>query len=299
MNSIRHLGWITESLSMDRKEARGILLHMSLASARDNDSMPLGESVLSLDGSLAIPAAAGISIPSPTLFHAAPSAPVASPPKPTFLAPPQQAVAPPPPYFAHGFPASPGAAEVPWFEKSTLDFLVQDFGRSVNINNQQANEMAAEDRNRLAKERLKQRLELFQMKETREIPGDGNCQMYSISDQLWKSLDRHRFVRLDIVGWLRRNADLELPNGAKLRDFVHGMSWEAYCESMERDGTWGDHLTLIAASELYAARIMIISSSVDDTSYITEIVPTTRPVERSVFLCHYAEYHYSSILPIR
>lgn len=41
-----------------------------------------------------------------------------------------------------------------------------------------------------AKERLKERIALFQLREKREIPGDGNCQFYALSDQLYDSIDR-------------------------------------------------------------------------------------------------------------
>eukprot|EP01122_Echinamoeba_exundans_P007963 TRINITY_DN2550_c0_g1_i5.p1 TRINITY_DN2550_c0_g1~~TRINITY_DN2550_c0_g1_i5.p1 ORF type:complete len:613 (+),score=123.20 TRINITY_DN2550_c0_g1_i5:1487-3325(+) len=298
MNSVRHHSWITDTENMSRFEAQHTFATLSLSAAREADEAALlSQSMISLDVSFDVPSPAAIVIPQQPVstFAAAPGAPASSPPQyPSFPPVAAAVAAPAPPYPSVHQPAP----DVSWFSKSTLDFI-GDLGRSVNLNNQQANAMAAEDRHRQTRERLNQRLELFQMRETREIPGDGNCQMYSMSDQLWKSLDHHRLVRRDIVNWLRANSELELPNGAKLKDFVHGMSWDQYCDGMAKDGTWGDHLTLIAASELYAARIMIISSTVDEASFITEIVPTTQPVQRSIFLCHYAEFHYSSILPIR
>jgi hypothetical protein len=307
MNSVRHHSWITDTEGMARSEAQRTFATLSLSVAREADQAALlSQSMLSLDASFAVPEPAAIVIPHQPVqaFAPPPSAPTSSPPNyppspaAVYVAVPAPAPMVAPPLYVHHPAAFGGAPDVSWFSKSTLDFI-GDLGRSVNLNNQQANAMAAEDRHRQTRERLNQRLELFQMRETREIPGDGNCQMYSMSDQLWKSLDHHRVVRMDIVSWLRKNCELELPNGAKLKDFVHGMTWESYCDGMAKDGTWGDHLTLIAASELYAARIMIISSTVDEASFITEIVPTTQAVQRSIFLCHYAEFHYSSILPVR
>jgi len=100
-----------------------------------------------------------------------------------------------------------------------------------------------------AKKRLDDRMYLYGVETKRRIPGDGNCQMYSLSDQLCNSIDHHKFVRRCIVSWLSINGDLELPNGAKMKDFVHDKTWEKYCEEMGREGIWGDHLTLVAASE--------------------------------------------------
>jgi hypothetical protein len=34
----------------------------------------------------------------------------------------------------------------------------------------------------------RERMELYNLKERRTIPGDGNCQMYSLSDQLYGTL---------------------------------------------------------------------------------------------------------------
>ncbi|KAJ7370337.1 hypothetical protein OS493_032835 [Desmophyllum pertusum] len=42
---------------------------------------------------------------------------------------------------------------------------------------------------------------------------------------------------------------------------VHGYpSWGDYLQSMEKDGTWGDHLILHAAANCYKTRIHVISS---------------------------------------
>ena len=60
-----------------------------------------------------------------------------------------------------------------------------------------------------AKERLQARLTLYQMKE-RPVPGDGNCQMPSLSDQLFQSFMYAGAIRANIVAWLRRNGELEL-----------------------------------------------------------------------------------------
>jgi len=73
--------------------------------------------------------------------------------------------------------------------------------------------------------------------------------MHSLSDQLYDTIAKSAEVRSMIVQWLRANPDWKLPNGAVMRDFVC-TSWNEYCDEMARDGIWGDHLTLTAATEV-------------------------------------------------
>lgn len=147
---------------------------------------------------------------------------------------------------------------------------------------------------RKQKERLQQRLELYQLKPKREIPGDGNCQMHAISDQLYDTISKSADIRKMVVDWLQKNRDWQLPNGAIFHQFVHDRKWEDYCAAMAKDGCWGDHLTLLAISEMFGAQISIFSS-VEGDNFITEIHPTTKKLKRVLLLSHYAEFHYGSL----
>lgn len=145
--------------------------------------------------------------------------------------------------------------------------------------------------------RLQQRLELYQLKPRREIPGDGNCQMHAISDQVYDSIERSKDVRKLAVDWLRKNKMWKLPNESILHEFVHDKPWEEYCDQMAKDGCWGDHLTLLALSELFGAVISIMSS-VEGDNFITEIHPTVKKTNKVILLSHYAEFHYGSLTHI-
>jgi len=118
--------------------------------------------------------------------------------------------------------------------------------------------------------------------------------MHSLSDQLCGSFEYARFIRRSIVSWLRQNGDLKLANDALLKEFVHDKTWEQYCNDMARDGTWGDHLTLIAATELFNIKVIIISSVPGD-NYVVDINPEFSKPRRIVMLSHYAEYHYGTV----
>tara|TARA_R110002050_G_C8701689_1_gene494871 strand:- start:190 stop:693 length:504 start_codon:yes stop_codon:yes gene_type:complete len=88
---------------------------------------------------------------------------------------------------------------------------------------------------------------------------------------------------------------------AVFRDFLdrdmYG-TWREYCEYISRPGTWGDHLCLLALANALSVRIVIVSS-VDihgDASPVTVIEPLVKKSEmKSIFLSHWAEYHYGSL----
>lgn len=183
---------------------------------------------------------------------------------------------------------------------TTMEFLMESKLQSTLLVStmQSINNIGKEAEVPDAKERLRRRLELYGFKE-KEVPGDGNCQMSSLSYQLFETFDHADDIRKCIVNWLRENKELEIPeNGAKLKDFVYE-DWDVYCNQMEKSGTWGDHLTLIAAAEVFNCTIVIFSS-MPGNDYITEIVPFKGENEngKTLFLSHYAEFHFTTLIKL-
>lgn len=121
--------------------------------------------------------------------------------------------------------------------------------------------------------------------------------MHAVSDQLYDTIERSKEVRKIVVEWLRKNKNWKLPNESILHEFVHDKPWEEYCNVMEKDGCWGDHLTLLAISEIFGAVISIMSS-VEGDNFITEIHPTNKKTNKVILLSHYAEFHYGSLTHI-
>jgi len=144
--------------------------------------------------------------------------------------------------------------------------------------------------------RLNERLKLCKLKEKRVIPGDGNCQFASISDQLYDNLDRAAEIRMEAINWLLKNRNWKLPNGARISDFAHDQSWDEFCSELSRTGIWGNHLTLVAVCEHYGTPITVISS-IEGGSYMINIEPTVAKSKTNnrILLSHYAEYHYGSV----
>jgi len=144
--------------------------------------------------------------------------------------------------------------------------------------------------------RLNERLKLCKLKEKRVIPGDGNCQFASISDQLYDNLDKAFEIRMEAINWLLKNRNWKLPNGATISDFAHDQSWDQFCSELSRPGIWGNHLTLVAVCEHYGTPITVISS-IEGESYLIHIEPTSTKSNsnKRILLSHYAEYHYGSV----
>jgi len=179
--------------------------------------------------------------------------------------------------------------------RSTVNFLTDPLF-PIKINLRDFFQPVINNLHSEVKNRLNERLTLYGVKALREIPGDGNCQMYSLSDQLCGNLKHSKFIRRTLINWLRKNSETPLSNQCTLKDFVHDQTWDQYCEKMLKEGEWGDHLTLIAAAEVFKVVIIIISSIPGD-DYIIEIIPTFNQPERTIMLSHFAEYHYGSVHP--
>jgi hypothetical protein len=151
-----------------------------------------------------------------------------------------------------------------------------------------------------AERRLKERMDQYQLESKRFIPGDGNCQFTSLSDQLTNEIAHAPFIRRTVVSWLVLNTNTILENGAKINEFSYDKPWEAYLQEMRKNGIWGDHLTLIAASEIFNKSIVVISSiPCDNNNYLLEIMPNIQnkdiPPTGKIMLSHLTEFHYGSM----
>jgi len=126
--------------------------------------------------------------------------------------------------------------------------------------------------------------------------------------------DRHLEVRTRIIDWLKRNEryDLDDSNSACLGDFLDRdqyPSWENYCKYMSGNTVWGDHLTLVAATEAFGVNLWILSSvDVGDPvqinkanqtgdNFITTLSPRIAKPDKTARLAHYHELHYTSLYP--
>ena len=133
---------------------------------------------------------------------------------------------------------------------------------------------------------LDQRLKAYGLQE-KTIKGDGNCQFRSLADQLFGTPDRHVEVRRMVIAQLTRNSD-------DYSVFVPD-DYSDYVRKMSKDGEWGDHLTLQAASDVYGRRICVLSTY--EKNFLIEITPKSMRHPRVLWLSFWAEVHYNSIYP--
>jgi len=149
---------------------------------------------------------------------------------------------------------------------------------------------------------MRERIMKYNMEE-RAVVADGNCQFRSLADQVHKDQNLHEAVREQVVRWLQTNENHHVDDGSsRLEDFLDRdlfPSWKDYCTYMKRNGSWGDHMTLMAAAEIFNSEIWIISSVKFSPGIepIINIVPTKKPAKRTIRLAHYHELHYNSLHP--
>ncbi|XP_037485492.1 OVARIAN TUMOR DOMAIN-containing deubiquitinating enzyme 12-like isoform X1 [Triticum dicoccoides] len=136
--------------------------------------------------------------------------------------------------------------------------------------------------------RLHDRLNAYGLFEVR-VSGDGNCQFRALSDQLYRSPEYHKHVRKEIVKQLK--ACNSLYEGHVPMKYKH------YCKKMKKSGEWGDHVTLQAAADKFAAKICLLTSF-RDTCFV-EIVPQYQAPQRELWLSFWSEIHYNSLYDAR
>ncbi|XP_048336659.2 OVARIAN TUMOR DOMAIN-containing deubiquitinating enzyme 12 [Ziziphus jujuba] len=137
-------------------------------------------------------------------------------------------------------------------------------------------------------QRLIQRLNLYGLREVK-VSGDGNCQFRALSDQMYKSPEYHKHVRKEIVK--------QLKDSRSLYEGYVPMKYKRYYKRMAKSGEWGDHVTLQAAADKFAAKICLLTSF-RDTCFI-EIMPQYRAPRCELWLSFWSEVHYNSLYEIQ
>jgi len=135
-----------------------------------------------------------------------------------------------------------------------------------------------------------------------QVAPDGNCLFRAISHQMYGTEEKYKSVRSEIVSWLKNNENFPVDeDGTILKDFletdVYG-NWNRYCQYMSRDSTWGDHIALIAAAEVFKSKIQIQSTVPSEENTWIVIEPKKAKAEKTLWLKHYHELHYNSLVPL-
>ena len=85
------------------------------------------------------------------------------------------------------------------------------------------------------------------------VGDDGNCQFRAIAHVVMDNNEEHLQVRKAVVDYVKQNKDVYI-------NFVDEDLGE-YCKTMANGNRWGDHVTLVAAANLYNIKFEVISST--------------------------------------
>ena len=91
-------------------------------------------------------------------------------------------------------------------------------------------------------------------------------------------------MREEIVAYLESHPNS--PDGTPM-ELLAGAPWDQYLRLMGRDGTYGDHLTLQAAADVFNIQIVIYSTL--GTMATQTISPTNSSPIATFYLGHFAE----------
>eukprot|EP00622_Pseudochattonella_farcimen_P003968 FR739258.1.p1 GENE.FR739258.1~~FR739258.1.p1 ORF type:complete len:336 (+),score=41.88 FR739258.1:1-1008(+) len=146
------------------------------------------------------------------------------------------------------------------------------------------------------KQRLLERLEAHQLDDVQMVD-DGNCQFRALSEQCYGTPKYHFALRLRTVEHMEENhADFE--------PYFAESEFSEYCRKMKMRGTWGDELSLRAASELLQCTIYVVTSEEDNwfLNYSPEkgggLFGDSPPQpKRSLFLTDVSPIHYNTCEP--
>lgn len=143
---------------------------------------------------------------------------------------------------------------------------------------------AAESRARLATV-----LDKYQVK-LRPVDADGNCQFRALSVQLCGDEAQHAALRKRVTQHLRDRRE-------RYEGYVLGQ-FDEYLERMERDGEWGDNVTLQAASDVLSRNILVLTDR-SGTSELLELNPEIASEEEQhqpLCLAFLTEVHYDAVI---
>lgn len=92
---------------------------------------------------------------------------------------------------------------------------------------------------------------------------------------------------------MRKEVVKQLKDNRALYEGYVPMKYKHYYKKMAKSGEWGDHVTLKAAADKFAAKICLLTSF-RDTCFI-EIVPQYQTPARELWLSFWSEVHYNSL----
>nr|VDC89034.1 unnamed protein product [Brassica oleracea] len=116
---------------------------------------------------------------------------------------------------------------------------------------------------------------------------------------VYRYSEYHKQVRGEVVKQVRclMSYDDDQRDTCLIYESYVPMKYKRYYKRMAKLGEWGDHITLQAAADRFAAKICLLTSF-RDTCFI-EIMPQDQAPKRELWLSFWSEVHYNSLYDIQ
>jgi hypothetical protein len=92
---------------------------------------------------------------------------------------------------------------------------------------------------------------------------------------------------------------ISVTDGAKVSDFLdvsEFADWKSYIQHIKSPNTWGDHLCLFAAANVFAVQIKVVSSvaAKQDSHALSIVDPISSPTApKTIWLSNWHESHFN------
>eukprot|EP00930_Biecheleria_cincta_P086886 TRINITY_DN76142_c0_g1_i1.p1 TRINITY_DN76142_c0_g1~~TRINITY_DN76142_c0_g1_i1.p1 ORF type:complete len:441 (-),score=80.05 TRINITY_DN76142_c0_g1_i1:88-1410(-) len=136
------------------------------------------------------------------------------------------------------------------------------------------------------RERLQQVMKRHKAK-LQPVEADGNCQFRALSLAMKGEEKHHSSLRARVVEQLRGNPD-------RYRQFVHSEPYADYLIRLEREGEWGDHVTLQAACDAFQVQINVFTDQPGGLMKLHPVQPAQVISQEPLYLAFMSEFHYDA-----
>jgi hypothetical protein len=106
---------------------------------------------------------------------------------------------------------------------------------------------------------------------------------------------RAPFVRSMAAWWLRLNPTFRLRDGRTLVELVGGAAWERYVDAIDDGSAYGDAVALVAISEVFGVRVVLVTTAASSDNYVVEVNPNVFKLEKSVILGLVGNYGFCGL----
>ena len=121
------------------------------------------------------------------------------------------------------------------------------------------------------------------------VDSDGNCMFRSIADQLYGMPERHGEVRGAVASFIEENEEHFKWFVADEEDGAEDEPFSDYVARMRRDGEWGGHPELYAASQVFKRNITVHQLDAPSLQLQADGPAPT------IHLSYHGEFHYNSV----